>query len=301
MRGKCFLLSLIALASLGGCSPENAPPASVTSPVTTAAGATETTAAKTTANEKPSTETAAPTTTTAKPEGPRETIHGKEWIRTFFDDFDGDSLDMTKWSYCPNWTRDDCIWTDSQAVLDGTGNLKLRVSGASIPYAAGAIRTREKFEQTYGYFEVRCRLTPIAGINPSFWLMCDGAGQVGALGGSDGAEIDIIEAPYFKTGMVQHALHWDGYGEMHGTSHKEITRPELYQGYHTFGLEWNETEYIFYIDGEESWRTHSGGVCRVPVYMKLTLGVGAWTGKLDPAHLPVDGMIVDYVKAYTAA
>ena len=229
------------------------------------------------------------------------TIHGKQWRATFIDDFEGDKLDLAKWSYCPNWTRDDCVWTDDQAVVDGKGHLILRASGKTVPYKAGAIRTKNKFEQAYGYFEVRCQLTPIAGINPAFWLMCDAAGTVGTKGGSDGAEIDILEAPAFNKSMIQHALHWDGYGDQHGTSNKEKTIPNIYNGFHTFALEWSETEYVFYIDGEESWRTKAGGVCQVPVYMKLTLGIGGWTGALDASELPVDAMTVDYVKVYTRA
>ena len=33
------------------------------------------------------------------------------------------------------------------------------------------------------------------------------------------------------------------------------TIPNLTQGFHTFGLEWNPAEYIFYIDGVETFRT----------------------------------------------
>ena len=46
------------------------------------------------------------------------TIHDViELELTFMDSFNGHYLDETKWAYCPNWERDDCIWTEDAAYL----------------------------------------------------------------------------------------------------------------------------------------------------------------------------------------
>ena len=40
--------------------------------------------------------------------------------------------------------------------------------------------------------------------------------------------------------------------------------PGVMEGWHTFSLLWLPDEYVFYVDGKETWRTKAGGVCQVP-------------------------------------
>ncbi len=225
------------------------------------------------------------------------TFEGKTYTLTFMDSFNGHRLDRTKWDYCPNWTRDQCIWTDHEAYLEN-GNLILNISGDSNPYPAGAIRTHGIFDQTYGYFEIRCRLPQVdTGVCSAFWLMSYEMNDT-VPGAEDGIEIDIFEAvPGFKPHYVQHALHWDGYGDNHKTWNYGMEKRYLYRGYHTFALVWDEEGYRFYIDGMLS-AEYKGEVCRVPCYLKLTTAVGGWTGELNESDLPIHGLEVDYVKVY---
>ncbi len=227
------------------------------------------------------------------------TIHDViELELTFMDSFNGHYLDETKWEYCPNWERDDCIWTEEAAYLED-GALILAVTGDGVPYHAGAIRTRGLFEQTYGYWEIRAKLPQAEGINAAFWLMCDGAGHAEISGGMDGAEIDIIEAPHHDWQQVQHAIHIDGYEEKHKSQEHAIDIPGIYDDeWHTFALEWTPERYIFYIDGEQTWTLRGKWVCQVPCYAKLTVAVGGWAGTLDASLTPLLGMQVDYIKVY---
>ncbi len=69
---------------------------------------------------------------------------------------------------------------------------------------------------------------------------------------------------------------------------------------HTFGMNWDETGYTFYIDGRKVWHTMGDGVCDQPGYMKISTEVGEWgdwVGTLLPQNLPVD-WVIDYVKIY---
>ena len=226
------------------------------------------------------------------------TFQGIEYELTFMDSFNGHYLDTDKWAYCPNWTRDDCVWTEEAAYLED-GALVLAVTGDKIPYEAGAIRTRGLFEQTYGYWEVRAKLPQAEGINAAFWLMCDGAGHAEVPGAADGAEIDIIEAPHHDWQQVQHAMHMDGYESRHKSINKPMDIPGIYDDeWHTFSLVWTPDKYYFYIDGEETWTVTGSWMCHVPCYAKLTVAVGGWAGVLDPSATPVKGMSVDYIKVY---
>ena len=46
------------------------------------------------------------------------------------------------------------------------------------------------------------------------------------------------------------------------------------------------------MDGKETWRTRAGGVCRVPLYIKLSDEIGDWAGDIKKVALP-DRFLVD--------
>ena len=45
------------------------------------------------------------------------------------------------------------------------------------------------------------------------------------------------------------------------------------------------------------WRSNAGGVCQVPLYIKLSDEIGKWGGDITKAKLP-DQFMVDYVRVY---
>ena len=73
---------------------------------------------------------------------------------------------------------------------------------------------------------------------------------------------------------------------------------DIYDAYNTYGVEWTEDEYIFYINGVESARTSFGsGVSEVPEEVIVSLEI--------PDEFPdtltqdfTTQYIVDYVKIY---
>lgn len=226
-------------------------------------------------------------------------VGGNTYELTFSDDFDGTELDLTKWSYAPEQQRQDAgdWWDDSMTSLDGNGYAHFAVSkdedGRTI---SGAIRSKDKFEQAYGYYEIRCTLPQIKGAWCAFWLMGDSVMGIGS-GGRDGTEIDIMESPYYPQDAINQTLNWDGYGVHHKSAGKKVSFPGVYDGFHTFGLEWTEDMYIYYIDGKETWRSKGGGICENPLYLKVSVETGTWAGELDESALPKD-MVVDYVRVY---
>lgn len=226
-------------------------------------------------------------------------VGGNTYELTFSDDFDGTELDLTKWSYAPEQQRQDAgdWWDDSMTSLDGNGYVHFAVSkdedGRTI---SGAIRSKDKFEQAYGYYEIRCTLPQIKGAWCAFWLMGDSVMGIGS-GGRDGTEIDIMESPYYPQDAINQTLNWDGYGVHHKSAGKKVSFPGVYDGFHTFGLEWTEDMYIYYIDGKETWRSKGGGICENPLYLKVSVETGTWAGELDESALPKD-MVVDYVRVY---
>ena len=243
--------------------------------------------------------------------GDTRVINGKTYTLTFKDDFSGSSLDASKWDYCPNWNRGNLNppgrWDDSMvSVSDGCLRLGVSLDSNGVPIS-GAVRTLKKdysktlFSQCKGYFECRCQLQSVRGFWGAFWLMprtgMDNNNNVN--GGVDGAEIDIFESWSLTQNRVNHGIHWDGYGPNSGGSKEPPANPipGLYQGFHTFGLEWTDTEYVFYIDGKVTHRTSEGGISTVPSYMKLTIECGTWAGTLEKSKLPAE-ILVDYVRVW---
>ncbi len=234
-------------------------------------------------------------------------IDGQVYELSFEDNFDGNELDQSKWERCPEQKRQDLenYWDDSMSWVDGEGNLVIAMSydPESGRYLSGGIRSKGRFEQTFGYYEIRCKINNVPGYWTAFWLMNDSVLSENK-GGTDGTEIDIYESPLFVERKIQHTLNWDGYSARHKAMWK-ITNADVYDGnYHTFALLWTEKEYVYYIDGNETWRTgaeKAGGTCQVPLYMKITSETGSWVKiPADPESLP-DYMITDYVRVYRTA
>jgi len=57
--------------------------------------------------------------------------------------------------------------------------------------------------------------------------------------------------------------------------------------------EFDGQQYVFYVDGREMWRTKAGGVCQVPLYIKLSDEVGNWGGDIKKATLPDRFLVAD--------
>ncbi|MBN1558923.1 family 16 glycosylhydrolase [candidate division KSB1 bacterium] len=234
----------------------------------------------------------------------------------WYDEFDGTTIDPAKWDK-PEYNRrqnsngPDGWWLREDSFLDGDGHLIIRARKIAnrnsdndpYDYATGAIRSYGKFEQKFGKFEIRCRLPRQPGWWVAYWLYSDTVGHVDG-SGEDGTEIDIFEG-FGWTDEVQHALHWDGYGDAHQVIGHTVTMDEMRADFHTFALEWYENLYVFYIDGIESWRTNAGGISKVPAYVKVTgelstepwaIGTG-WANDPTKATWP-DSFIIDYVRVY---
>lgn len=220
---------------------------------------------------------------------------GQKWQLFWSDEFNGTSLDSSKWEIIGDSKRREAYWVKRDSYLDGNGHLILRTSKEGDRYTSGAIRTLGKFEHAFGYWIVRCKFPKEPGHWPAFWLMSPGVNKIGN-NGRDGTEIDIVEVPW-RDGQITMNLHWDGYGTEHKSAGTKVTIPGLTSGYHTFALWWRTNEYVFYTDGKETWRSSAGGVSQVPEYLKLTEEIGPWGGDITRAKLP-DYFEVDYVRVY---
>jgi len=222
---------------------------------------------------------------------------GKEYKLVWSDEFDGDALDLSRWDYRGLGPRRDAVNVKDTVTLDGKGHLVLTTKRSGAEYRTAMIGTQGKFETTFGYFEVRVKLQEQIGHWSAFWLQSPSLGDPLGDPAKAGTEIDIFEYLRKDGDRVHHNLHWDGYSkEHHKHSGKTVTVEGLGTGWHTVGLLWTETAYVFYIDGQETWRS-TEGLSHRDEYIILSLEVGKWAGAIAAATLP-DPLHVDYVRVY---
>ena len=101
---------------------------------------------------------------------------GQTWKLVWQDEFDGDKLDATKWEI-PEYKRRDGYWSRKAISLDGQGHLVMSVLKDGDKYLDGCVRTRGKFQHSFGYYVARIQLQKQPGHWSAFWIMGDGVGN----------------------------------------------------------------------------------------------------------------------------
>ena len=248
-----------------------------------------------------------------------EEVDMNKFELTFADEFDGE-LDRSVWSGHYQYgnktvSRKGSFWNQYLAQTKD-GNLVIPVvyledgmggEGAGW-YTAGIDTDADApngFSQKFGYFECRCILPEGADVWSAFWLMNSGVFDVDG-SGQDGTEIDIFESDGYEKLLnrnISSNLHFDGYGDDHQKmgAKRFLIKNNPYEEYNTYGLEWNEDEYIFYINGVETFRTSFGGVSQNPEYLILSVEMRGEDGiPSQRENAPADGaeFIIDYVRVY---
>lgn len=241
----------------------------------------------------------------------------EKFVETFRDDFSGE-LNSNVWSGHYQYgntseARKGSYWNKNLAYTEN-GNLIIPVTylengmgGKGAGWYTAGIDTDsdapDGFSQKYGYFECRCILPEGADVWSAFWLMNDGVYNEDG-NGVDGTEIDIFESDCygeFFRNSVRTNLHFDGYGDAHQKmgARQFLLKNNPYKEFNTYGLEWNENEYIFYINGVETFRTDFGGVSKNEEYLILSVEMRGENGipsERENSPAPDSFFIVDYVK-----
>lgn len=245
------------------------------------------------------------------------------------DEFDGDTLDESKWDYrlCmmgkrhPAWTDKGVRFENGCAVFSifeengeivssqlqtGYNFMDAPVQQTTfgpdhLQWNIGKLK-ENKFTHRYGYYECYCKLQQLPGWWSAFWM------QSPIIGASldpklTGSEVDIME--YFHTDgtIVPHNVFTGGYGldmQRRMVGGKKVNKDE----FHYFGLLWLPDRYVFYIDGEED-----GTICEnVSAIEEFILISTEVRGYRYENHLPTaqaketakmgDVFLVDHVRVF---
>lgn len=271
------------------------------------------------------------TVTVIKPTKPED---NEELVLVWGDEFNGSSLDMSKWGY-QTGTKD---YYGSSVGPDywGNGELQYYTDGANVKVSDGVLEiiakrenmgdrqftsarilTRDKFSRTYGYFEARIKTPAIDGMWPAFWMLPQPSSKNSSdniYGGwPNNGEIDIMEAKGRLQNKVDCTLHF-GRGwqnENHMMNGTTCTLNSNTDEWHTYAVDWREKYIAWIVDGKEvlrvnstQWWTGSSNKETAPFdqpfFILINLAVGGmYDGNVQPpASFMQASMYVDYVRVY---
>ncbi len=209
-----------------------------------------------------------------------ESHHPKDkgWELVWSDEFEGDTLDETKWGYEQNcWgggnQEQQCYTnrTDNTFLVDGFLHIRAEqeeftgldgsedwdnvdeLGTTTLPYTSGRIRSKGKGDWRYGRFEIRAQLPFGQGLWPAIWMLPTDQTYGGW---AASGEIDIMEAVNLKTvwtpdnNAVHGTLH---YGAEWPSNTNSGTFLQLFDDhpadtFHVYALEWEEGEFRWYVD-----------------------------------------------------
>lgn len=234
----------------------------------------------------------------------------------FNDDFNGASLDLSRWSYqtgdgCDialcGWGNNELQWYLQNNIALDNGVLKItarRQTMQNRSYTSGRIRTIGKVDFTYGRVEARMKLPTGRGLWPALWMLpTDNTYGIWPQSG----EIDIMEYVGHETANIFGTLH---YGQLWPNNASTSVKFSLAQGafnqdFHDYALEWTDSAIRWYIDGYlygTKTRADLGGQ-RWPFDQKfhllLNLAVGGnLPGNPDGNTTFPQTFEIDYVRVY---
>ena len=229
------------------------------------------------------------------------------------DEFNGNSLDATRWSVNQPGRWGDAMNTPAAVSVDG-GSLKITAytDPSSGRHYSAVVGTQDHYLPTFGYFESRIKFNDAPGEWSAFWIQSPANANNFSTTPAPGTEVDVAEHRVVDesgtniSGQVNSALHWDGYGPS-AKYQQSLSNPMAGMAnntWHTYGLLWTPLEYTFYLDGQAIW-TSTTALSSTPEFLLLSSLVqnNTWAGNIPsggygPLEASTTGMAVDYVHVF---
>lgn len=242
----------------------------------------------------------------------------RDYELIFSDEFNGDTLDTSKWNTSLLWGDEIIINGEVQYYVDINNkpdfgfnpfsfdgeNLtinsiktpsELSEKALGQPYLSGVITSYDSLQFIYGYAETRAKVTFGRGYWPAFWLLNAYYGQ-----GGDDPEIDIMEFIGHDQDVVYHTYHYyDADGKLRSTESEPTPGIDYTADFHTFGVEWKPGTIIYYVDGIEVHRVTDPKVSQQSMYVIANTALGGWWAGDPDETTPFPGeYVIDYIRVY---
>jgi len=217
-----------------------------------------------------------------------------KWQLAFSDEFDGDKLDASKWTYRTG-TR---FWSDQRPenVLVHGGMLRLALkkqASGGLAYTAGGVISKLEFR--YGYYEARMKMPRGKGWHTSFWMMRNGPGKPGDERRYQ--EIDVIE--HDSIAPKDYSVNFHLYKPQVSFGYKRVETPDLSADFHIYGAEFTPRVVRFFLDGS---LVHTIDVSAVQhndqqIWLTSIAAPLHKTDRVDDSQLPAEALF-DWVRYY---
>ena len=241
----------------------------------------------------------------------------------FQDEFSKDGmLDESKWDYATErnaqgwFNREKQYYSRARAKNSRieNGNLIIETHAeeldkAAYPdwsgqkYTSARIVTRKKASWTYGFFEIKAKLTCGTGTWPAIWTLPEDSDVVWPNGG----EIDIMEHVGFDPGVVHQSIHTKAFNFRAGTQKTtKFNVPDACNAMHRYQLLWTPEFVLLGVDDAPKflYKREQSNQSRWPFdrphHLLLNIAVGGdWGGQKGISAAAFPGrMEIDYVRVY---
>ena len=240
------------------------------------------------------------------------------WNIVWQDEFDKDSLDLTKWSReigGHGWGNNELqFYTDSDSnsyVENGNLILKAQVVPQGIGsskglryYSSARLRTFGKGDWKYGRIEVKAKVASGQGIWPAIWMLPTDW----LFGGwPSSGEIDIMEHVGYDLGVVHGSVHTEAYNHKINTQRSSARKiANVDTEFHVYSIIWDKDKISFFVDDVQYFlfeNDQQGNYKTWPFdqrfHLLINIAVGGdWPGNPDNSTNFPRKMLVDYVRVY---
>lgn len=209
------------------------------------------------------------------------------------EDFDGDALNIDKWS-CVSKTNNDnnelqAYMTENVTVSEGILYLTADINSKNNrkEYSSGMIETLNKDEFLYGKIEIRASIPAGKGLFPAIWMIPEKGNFY---------EIDILESIGSESSIIYGGNHYYYKGKrIKKFNSLTINDP---QDFHVYSVEWMPDEIVWYVDNNVFHQTNNG-IPNKAMYLILNLAVGGnWPGSPDSKTVFPSNFKIDYIRVY---
>ena len=240
------------------------------------------------------------------------------WNLVWHDEFDGDELDLTKWSHEIGGhgfgNNELQYYTDSDTnsfLRDGNLVIKANVVPQGVNsskglryYTSARLRTKEKGDWLYGRIDVKAKIALGQGIWPAIWMLPTDW-RYGGWPAS--GEIDIMEHVGYDPGGIHFSVHTEAYNHMlknQRTAYKSLD--DISDNYHLYSIEWYADRIDFFIDDVKYFTFTNDGAGnfrtwpfdqRFHLLINIAVG-GQWPGSPDNSTKFPSEMLIDFVRVY---
>ena len=243
-----------------------------------------------------------------------------EWKLIWQDEFNGKSLDKTKWNVLTRETSKhgelQYYVPDEVYLENGCLRIRSQVRDFGVKhFTSGRLDTKDKLAITYGRFEIRGKLPVGQGLWPAYWLYpqnreweMEYVMSEAVANGKESSipelrpwytEIDIMEFLGHEQKTLYATFHFTSFqGVKKSSSATYVGKVSYGDDFHIYALEWEIDAIRWYIDGELI-HTAKVGIPHKDHFLILNTAIGgSWPGNPDSTTVFPQFHDIDYVRVY---